>query len=327
MKNFYFVKSMARMFAVAVLFIGAQSEMSAQSAEQRNENLKEQQMNKLREAQANAQRLQAEAQKAQMEYECMARSLNMPVVNTSASQPQGMTSGKNARRVQDGTLQLDSTITVTEDGLNDLKLEYAYNEDGKMTLEAWYQRESHDSDWYCAGKTVEDYDDAGNQTYFAQYQRDLDTKVLYCYSEVTREFNDNGNVMYSHQNSYDATGAVAYKYNYDFTYDENGNLITETYTFYWAEMDLESVSVTDYTNNENGYPVESKQYSLKNGEKVLQSTCTYYYSGKSSAVKCTQRNADGTVKIYDLSGSQIEEMTKGINIVRANGETRKVMKH
>lgn len=326
MKNFYFGTSIARMFAVALLVVCSQQETLAQSAEQGNENFKMQQMISLREAQVRAQKLQVEAQKAQIEYEYTARSLNMPVVNASASLSKGMSSSRDVRRIKDGTLQLDSTITVSEDGINDTKVVYAYDKYGNWTLYAWYQRESHDSDWYCTSKTIEDYDDAGNQTYYAVYQRDWETKELYCYSESRREWNDNGSIMWSEQNNYDATGAVEYNYRYDYTYDENGNLTTETSTTYWAEMDLKTTTITDYTNNENGYPIESKYYMLTDGEKVLQSTSTYFYSGNGSAVKCIQRNADGAVTIYDLSGRQIEEMSKGINIVKANGEVHKVMK-
>jgi len=64
-----------------------------------------------------------------------------------------------------------------------------------------------------------------------------------------------------------------------------------------------------------------------NGTMALKTIATYYYAGEASAIKSVESSVDdGTVRIYDLQGRQLKTLGEGINIVKANGKTVKVIK-
>lgn len=179
-----------------------------------------------------------------------------------------------------GSIQYQTArIYYEEDGAEKVKASYSYDEAGNLVESLEY------------GTTyLYTYDDAGNKTSMtACYEGETRYTYYYEYDKkgslvAQRKCNSEGNVLNSYVFScvYDANDRLIAQTNYEdgeliseytFKYDENGNILEQTYdSYYYVEFTEtctyqynENGDLTDYVRTENGEKTESRK--LKYNER------------------------------------------------------------
>lgn len=262
---------------------------------------------------------------------------------------------------ENGYLSLDASYnwdSSTNTWIGSKKYEYAHDEAGHQTLSASYTWDYSTNTWSGVAKTEWGYDEAGNTILYVQYNWDYSTntwiydrKYEYAYDEAGREtfeaeyiWNstdgswlcqkyleeeydaESGRLLSFKLDNWDETGTLTMSQRDEYTYDEEGNTLTHKQYFYSSDYDLATNNITEFSYNDHGYIEESRTYSLgDNDEKTLKLISTYYYTSVTTDVKCVERHSDGTTRIYNLDGKQMDSLTKGINIIKTDGKTRKVV--
>jgi len=74
--------------------------------------------------------------------------------------------------------------TINNDWLGYYKREFAYNHNGKITLEIVYYGWHINNDWFGYQKEVTTYDNNGNQTSVTRYNWDIENKDRNEYSKT-----------------------------------------------------------------------------------------------------------------------------------------------
>lgn len=205
------------------------------------------------------------------------------------------------------------------------KHEYAYDSNGNQTKYASYYWS--DSAWAGNYKYEYAYDNNGNRTMFAFYNSFSNSVWIGSY-KYDREYNaasQQTKYIYYAWDSSKNTWVADSKYEY--AYDADGINVSYTYSRWDTSKSAFVIQSTEeYFYDEAGNITYSNYYSFTDGtNKTLYSVSTYYYPSTTS-INSVTTDDDGTVRIYDLQGRQRKTLGEGVNIVKANGKTMKVIK-